>query len=62
MSLIRRASPLTALLLTLAAAVPAAAAAPASAPTPAAATTPLTPAVLTEARARRERVLADDTA
>jgi len=45
MSLIRRASPLTALLLTLAAAAPA-----------------LTPAVLTEARARRERALADDTA
>jgi len=45
MSLIRRASPLTALLLTLAAAAPA-----------------LTPAVLTEARALRDRALADDTA
>jgi carboxypeptidase Q len=60
---VRLASPLAALLLTLSpvAAVAPAAAAPGSSPAPAA-TTPLTPAVLTEARALRERALADDTA
>jgi len=63
MSLRRLASPLVALLLTLSAAtsVPAATAVPASTPTPAA-PTPFTPAVLSEARALRERALVDDTA
>jgi len=62
MFLRRLASPLAALLLTLSAATSTPAGAAPAPTSTAAAVTPLTPAHLTEARALRERALADDTA